>query len=153
MSVHTYHTEPSTTVICKPACPQNGPFLVKFLSCFPNTTFTEAFHRLWNSLIRFNGFFFFLFFFMATHLWHMEVPRPGVEPELQLLACTMATATLDLICVCKLHRSLQQHQILSNTGIEPASSWTLCWTLNQLSHENSSLAFNIYSPIATVSLL
>ena len=30
------------------------------------------------------------FFFLGRHVWHMEVPRLGVESELQLLAFTMA---------------------------------------------------------------
>ena len=42
------------------------------------------------------GFFFFwflfLFFFLGLYPWHMEVPRPGVELNLQLLAYTTATA-------------------------------------------------------------
>ena len=42
----------------------------------------------------------------------MEVPRPGVKSELQLLAYTTATATRDLSCVCNLYHSSQQHQIL-----------------------------------------
>ena len=41
----------------------------------------------------------------------MEVPRPGVELELQLLA--YATATLDPSCIYELHCSLQQCQILN----------------------------------------
>ena len=36
---------------------------------------------------------------------HMEVPRPGVESELQLSAYATATATWDLRCVCDLHHS------------------------------------------------
>ena len=28
----------------------------------------------------------FFFFFLGLHLWHMEVPKLGVELELQLLA-------------------------------------------------------------------
>ena len=43
----------------------------------------------------------------------MEVSRLGVESELQLLACTTATATLDTSCVCDLHHSSQQCQILN----------------------------------------
>ena len=35
------------------------------------------------------------FFFLGPHLRHMEVPRLGVESELQLLAYTTATATQD----------------------------------------------------------
>ena len=46
----------------------------------------------------------------------MEVPRLGVEWELQLPAYATATATLDLNCICDLHHSLQQ-----------------CWILNLLS--------------------
>ena len=37
----------------------------------------------------------FLFVFLGPHLWHMEVPRLGVESELQLLAYTTATAMPD----------------------------------------------------------
>ena len=33
------------------------------------------------------------FFFVGPRLWHMEVPRLGVESELQLPAYTTATAT------------------------------------------------------------
>ena len=45
----------------------------------------------------------------------MEVPRVGVESELQLPAYTTATATWDLSHVCNLHHS----------------SWP-CWFLNPL---------------------
>ena len=38
-------------------------------------------------------FFFFFIFFLGLHLY--QVPRQGVELELQLLAYTTATATLD----------------------------------------------------------
>ena len=33
----------------------------------------------------------------------MKVPRLGVKSELQLLACTTATATQDLSSICDLH--------------------------------------------------
>ena len=46
----------------------------------------------------------------------MEVPRLGVESELQLPAYTTATATQDLRRLCDLHHS----------------SWQ-CWILNPLS--------------------
>ena len=42
----------------------------------------------------------------------MEVPGLGVKSELQLLAYTTATATLDPSRVCDLHYSLWQHRIL-----------------------------------------
>ena len=41
----------------------------------------------------------------------MEVPRLGVETELQLQVYTTATATSDLSCICGPHCSLQQRQI------------------------------------------
>ena len=43
----------------------------------------------------------------------MEVPRPGVKSELQLLAYSTATATPDPSCICDLHYSLWQCQILN----------------------------------------
>ena len=42
----------------------------------------------------------------------MGVPRLGVQSELQLLAYTTATATPDASCICNLHQSSQEHQIL-----------------------------------------
>ena len=57
----------------------------------------------------------------------MEVPRLGVELELQLPAYTTATATQDLSHVCNLYHSSWQYQILNlvRPGIEPLSSWIL----------------------------
>ena len=43
----------------------------------------------------------------------MEVPRLGVESELLLPAYITATAKWDLSCVCDLHHSSWQYQILS----------------------------------------
>ena len=43
----------------------------------------------------------------------MDVPRPGVELELQLLACATATAMWDLSRVCNIHCSSLQHWILN----------------------------------------
>ena len=43
----------------------------------------------------------------------MEVPRLGIESELQPLAYTTATALQDLSLICNLHRSLWQHWILN----------------------------------------
>ena len=69
-------------------------------------------------------FFFFIFAFLKTYtylffcflgpyLCHMEVPRLRVESELQLLACTTATATWDPSCVCHLHYSSRPRSILN----------------------------------------
>ena len=58
----------------------------------------------------FLSFFFFLVFlpFLGLFPWHMEVPRLGVESELQLLAYTTATAMQDPSHVWDLHHSSQQ---------------------------------------------
>ena len=50
--------------------------------------------------------------FLGPHLWHMEVPRLGVELELLLPAYTTATAMPAWSCLCNLHRSSQQHRVL-----------------------------------------
>ena len=56
----------------------------------------------------------FLFFcVLVLHPWHMEVPRLGVELELQMPAYTTATATWDPSHVCDLHHSSQQCRILN----------------------------------------
>ena len=43
----------------------------------------------------------------------MDVPRLGVQLELQLLTYTTATAIWDLSHVCDLHHSSRQSQILN----------------------------------------
>ena len=60
--------------------------------------------------------YLFIFVFLGLHPWHMEVPRPGIQSELQPLAYTTATAMPDLSLVCDLHHSSKQ-----------------CWILNPLS--------------------
>ena len=65
-------------------------------------------------LVWFLFWFGFLFFrFLGLHPRHVEVPRLGVESELQLLAYTTATATLDLSCVFYLPHSSRQHHIFN----------------------------------------
>ena len=44
---------------------------------------------------------------------YMEVPKLGVESELQLLAYTTVTAIQDLSHICHLHHSSWQGQILN----------------------------------------
>ena len=51
--------------------------------------------------------------FIRLHLRHMEVPRLGVESELQLPVYTTATAILDLYLICNLHCSFWQCWILN----------------------------------------
>ena len=70
----------------------------------------------------------------------MEVPRLEVQLELQLPAYTTAIATGDPSLIFDLYCSLQQCWILNHQarpGIKPASSWTLCWVLNLLSHNRT----------------
>ena len=66
----------------------------------------------------FNTCIFLIFIYLGflwTHLQHMEVPRLGVESELEPLAYTtaMATSTPDLSRVFDLHHSSRQHRILN----------------------------------------
>ena len=61
-------------------------------------------------------FCFVLFCFLGPHLRLMEIPRLGVNLELQLPATATATATQDPSHVCNLYHSSQQ-----------------CWILNPLS--------------------
>ena len=54
---------------------------------------------------------FIYFCFLGLHLWHMEVPRLGVESELHLLVYATATAMQDPSCVWNLYHSSQQHPL------------------------------------------
>ena len=70
----------------------------------------------------------------------MEAPGLGVESELQLPVYATATARPDPGCICDLCCPLWLCAI--KAGIEPASSWTLCWVLNLMSHNrNCNLGF------------
>ena len=54
-----------------------------------------------------------LFFLLGSHLQHKEIPRLGVQLELQLPAYTTTTTTPDPSCICDLHHSSRQHWILN----------------------------------------
>ena len=101
--------------------------------------------------------FYFIFCFLGLHLRHMEVPRLGVESELQLPGYTTATATTtamqDLSCVCGLHDGSWQHQILN--PLSEASNQThilmdtshvrlCCTTMGTPKRETSLEAIAIY---------
>ena len=65
---------------------------------------------------------FILFFdFLGPHLRYMEVPRLGVESELQLPAYTTATATRDPSCICNLYHSSRQCRMDSSQVPDPLS--------------------------------
>ena len=85
--------------------------------------------------------FFFLFFFLWPHLWHTEVPRVGVELELQLPAYATATAMTDPSHICNLHHSSQQLQILNPLSEARDQTQVLVDTsldCNPLSHNGNS---------------
>ena len=74
----------------------------------------------------------------------MEVPGLGDKSELHLQAFAPAIAMQDLSHICKLHHSLQQHQILnslSEAGIEPSSSHRQQQVLHPLCHNRNSYAW------------
>ena len=56
---------------------------------------------------------FFFFVLLGLYLSHMEVPRLGVESELQLQAYTAAIAMPDPSCICNLHHRSRQCRILN----------------------------------------
>ena len=92
-----------------------------------------------------SSFFFFFFFFFAIS-WplprHLEVPRPGVELELQFLAYTTATAMPDPSHVCDLHHSSWQGWILnplSKARYETRIPIDTTWVRNLPSHDRNSL--------------
>ena len=79
--------------------------------------------------------------FLGSHLWRMETPRLGVKLDLQLPAYTTATAVRDLSCVCDLHPSSQQCQILnplSEARDRTCILMDIRQVLNQLSHNGNS---------------
>ena len=58
-----------------------------------------------------DGIYLFICLFivlLGLHSWHTEVPRLGVESELQLLAYATATAIQDLSHVCDPYHSSKQ---------------------------------------------
>ena len=58
-------------------------------------------------------YFFSVFVFSGPHLWHIEVPRLGVQSQLQLPACATATATRDPGLICDPHHGSWQCRILN----------------------------------------
>ena len=89
------------------------------------------------TLYKFNvtDFLFFFFCFLGPHLRHTEVPRLGVELELQLPSYTTGTATWDPGCICDLyttaHINTRSLAHWGRPGMEPTCSWMVvfvhCW--------------------------
>ena len=76
---------------------------------------------------------FLPFVFLGLHPQHVEVPRPGVESELQLLTYTTATAMRDQSCDCDhttAHYNTRSLTHRARSGIKPVSSWILEGFLN-----------------------
>ena len=71
-------------------------------------------------------FNFILFLLLGPHLWHVEVPRLGVESELQLLAYTTVITMPGLSLVCDLHHSSWQRQILNPLSEAQGSNQPPC---------------------------
>ena len=91
-------------------------FLILFLTLFLSFRmeclfFFSHFSLTWSFYISFFSLFF-PFCFLGLNPWHMEVPRLGVESEIQLPVYTTVTATQDLSHICILHHSSWQHWIL-----------------------------------------
>ena len=93
----------------------------------------------------------FPLFFLGLHLWHIEVPRPGVESELQLPDDAPATSTLDPSHIYHLGCSLWQCEILNPLG-KARNRTRILTVLNQLNHNGNSLSFplNMYLDHAQV---
>ena len=89
-------------------------------------------------------FWSFSFFFSWLHLWHTEVPRLGVEPELRLWSTSqpwqhwIQATSATYAAACGITGSLTHW---ARPGIKPASSLTLCRVLNLLSHNRNSWSF------------
>ena len=87
--------------LCENLC-MRGPLAVVSLNPYPKTFLTsgqsvqDINQCTRNYLLPPLFIYLFIYCFLGPHPQHMEVPRLGVESELQLLAYTTASATQDL---------------------------------------------------------
>ena len=86
------------------------------------------------------GFFIYAFFISGLYRRHMEVPRLGVESELQLQTTVTATAMPDSSFICNLHHSSWQCQIFNPLSRFRDRTWVLMGSL-QLSHNGNAQFF------------
>ena len=99
----------------------------------------------------------FVVVFLGLRPWHMEVSGLGVKSELQLQACTTATAMPDLSHVFDLHHSSGQPQILNPLSKARVRTCILMDT-NQIHFCRAMMGtppymwFTIFSSLASVSL-
>ena len=87
--------------------------------------------------------------FLGLHLQHVGAPGVGVKLELQLLAYTRATATVDPSHICDVHYSSQQQWILNPLSEARGRTCNLMdtsWVCNLLSHDGNFQYLN-YSSI------
>ena len=87
-----------------------------------NVLYLKIIFFFFNFHCDFTKFFFSFFVFLGLHPSHMELPRRGIESELEPPAYTTAIATQDPSCVCKLHHSSGQRYILN--PLSDARDWT-----------------------------
>ena len=96
---------------------------------FPDCEFYSWLNSLWDKgPLSYSFLNLSLFFFLGLFPKHEDVPRLGVESELQLLASITAPATWDPSHICSLHHSWWQWRSLTQRakpGIKPTSSWIL----------------------------
>ena len=91
-------------------------------------------HRILDCMVT-KVFCLFVCFFLELHLWHMEVPRLGIESELQLPAYATGIAMRGLGHICDLHCSSRQCWIINplskardQTRVLMDTSWiSYCW--------------------------
>ena len=100
----------------------------------------EGIHTSYANLPETKGWLSFFLFFLGLHPLHTEVPRLEVELELQLPACTTATAMWDPSCICD---STVWGDIGSLTHMSKARDQTCIlvdtsWVLKLLSHSGNS---------------
>ena len=81
----------------------NGNSLISFISS-RDGSFSLSFFNHWNLI-------YFIILFLGPYLQHLEIPRLGVELELQLPAHSTARATQNPSRFCDLHNSSWQRRI------------------------------------------
>ena len=95
----------------------------------------------------------FFFFILGLHPQYMEVPRPGVESQLQLPAYTTATAMPYLSHVCTAHGNAGSLTHWVRPGIESETSWFTVGYVSTVPWQellSKPLDKNVLSPIFLV---